>query len=95
MQNTLLLRPQRDHSERVHAADVFHHQSQRRAGVTAGLSGPHLRVRRAYVFEIDADERVDNTYEWCAPGVEPQKDILQKVPLSSIDWRMQVFPAMR
>lgn len=53
--------------------------------------GRTFECDRAYVFEIDADERVDNTYEWCAPGVEPQKDILQKVPLSSIDWWMLVF----
>lgn len=53
--------------------------------------GRTFECDRTYVFEIDADERVDNTYEWCAPGVEPQKDILQKVPLSSIDWWMQVF----
>ena len=53
--------------------------------------GRTFQCDRAYVFEIDADERVDNTYEWCREGVEPQKDILQKVPLSSIDWWMQVF----
>ena len=53
--------------------------------------GQAFRCDRAYVFEIDADEQLDNTYEWCAGGVEPQKDILQKVPLSSIDWWMQVF----
>lgn len=53
--------------------------------------GRTFQCDRAYVFEIDSDERVDNTYEWCREGVEPQKDILQKVPLSSIDWWMQVF----
>lgn len=53
--------------------------------------GRTFQCDRAYVFEIDSDERVDNTYEWCREGVESQKDILQKVPLSSIDWWMQVF----
>lgn len=53
--------------------------------------GRTFQCDRAYVFEIDSDERVDNTYEWCREGVEPQKDILQKVTLSSIDWWMQVF----
>lgn len=53
--------------------------------------GRTFQCDRAYVFEIDTDQRVDNTYEWCRNGVGPQKDILQKVPLSSIDWWVQVF----
>ena len=53
--------------------------------------GQTFQCDRAYVFEIGTDEQVDNTYEWCREGVTPQKDILQGVPLSSIDWWMQVF----
>lgn len=43
------------------------------------------------MFEIGTDEQVDNTYGWCREGVTLQKDILQGVPLSSIDWWMLVF----
>lgn len=53
--------------------------------------GQTFQCDRAYVFEIGTDEQVDNTYEWCREGVTPQKDILQGVPLSSIDWWMLVF----
>lgn len=40
--------------------------------------------RRAYIFEFDTDrETAANTYEVCAPGTVPAKDILQEVPFSS------------
>ena len=46
---------------------------------------------RVYIFETSADDSTDNTYEWCREGVTPQREILQKVPLSSIDWWMDLF----
>ena len=46
---------------------------------------------RVYIFELDADSQTDNTYEWCREGVTAQREILQKVPLSSIDWWMRLF----
>ena len=37
---------------------------------------------RCYIFEKDKDDTVlNNTYEWCAPGVEPMIDRLQDVPV--------------
>lgn len=37
---------------------------------------------RAYLFELQENEKFwDNTYEWCAKGIEPQISALQDVPL--------------
>ncbi|MDO4573397.1 MAG: EAL domain-containing protein, partial [Clostridia bacterium] len=42
------------------------------------LLGEHYRVDRAYIFEDTPDHLAcNNTYEWCAEGVEPQIDQLQ------------------
>lgn len=38
---------------------------------------------RAYIFEENGIY-IDNTYEWFAPGLEPQKDSLQSVPISKV-----------
>ncbi len=42
--------------------------------------GEMLHGDRAYIFEKNEREENDNTYEWCAEGIEPQIDILQNVP---------------
>lgn len=53
------------------------------------LSGT-LDVSRIYVFEHrDATDTMDNTVEWVAPGVTPQRDVLQGVPSSSVPWWME------
>ncbi len=47
---------------------------------------------RSYIFEIDYEhEIVNNTYEWCEEGIEPQIEYLQKVPLSVIGRWMEQF----
>ena len=46
---------------------------------------------RAYIFEVDGEDQASNTYEWCGKGVTAQREILQKLSLSSIDWWMQMF----
>lgn len=35
--------------------------------------GSFLSAERAYIFNIRGD-KMDNTYEWCADGIEPQKE---------------------
>lgn len=45
---------------------------------------------RVYIFEFEGN-LAHNTYEWCASKSFPQKDVLQNVPLSSIDWWIDVF----
>ena len=42
--------------------------------------GRALNGERTYVFERNAAGGDDNTYEWVAMGVKPQKDILQNLP---------------
>lgn len=52
-----------------------------------GLAGEHLGTDRAYLFLLsDNDTRVDNTHEWCAPGVAAQKETLQDIALESLPW---------
>ena len=42
--------------------------------------GKALHGDRTYIFERNAAGGDDNTYEWAAEGVEPEKDNLQNVP---------------
>lgn len=47
--------------------------------------GQFVDVDRAYVSEYDFhDKTSSNIYEWCADGIEPQIDNLQKIPLTFI-----------
>jgi diguanylate cyclase (GGDEF)-like protein/PAS domain S-box-containing protein len=44
------------------------------------LLGEHYGVSRAYVFEDNLSHTAFcNTYEWCAPGITPQKEQLQDI----------------
>ena len=42
--------------------------------------GKALNGERTYIFEQNESGGDDNTYEWVADGVEPEKDALQNVP---------------
>lgn len=58
-------------------------------GKALSLVGKALDVSRAYLF-IDSEDgkETSNTHEWCAPGIEPQIDVLKNVPYSSIpSWK--------
>ncbi len=49
--------------------------------------GEFEEVDRAYVFLFSADqETMDNTHEWCAPGISPERDNLQNLPTSLFPW---------
>ncbi|MEW6364693.1 MAG: CHASE domain-containing protein [Acidobacteriota bacterium] len=51
--------------------------------------GAFSGVGRCYVFQNRKGESaMDNTHEWCAEGVQPQKDKLQGVPHDAIPWWM-------
>lgn len=53
------------------------------------LVGEGMQVSRSYLFQFRDDRRLmDNTHEWCAPGVEPQRDRLQDVPTDTFPWWM-------
>lgn len=42
--------------------------------------GEKLDCERMYIFEEADNAVINNTYEWCAPGISPQIDNLQNVP---------------
>lgn len=46
--------------------------------------GENLLCDRVYIFEWNHSDRMRNTYEWCANGVIPQKEILQNESVNSI-----------
>jgi PAS domain S-box-containing protein len=49
--------------------------------------GRAMDVSRSYIFEHrPTTDTMDNTFEWCAPGVAPQKNSLQGVPCRETLW---------
>ena len=56
--------------------------------------GQTFECDRAYVFEI-SQEKIYNSYEWCGEGVMPQKDALQDIPISFLEWWLKVFQKNR
>ena len=56
------------------------------------ITGEFYGAERSYIFENRSNGRsIDNTYEWCAPGVEPMKDRLQNVPAEVCDGWVREF----
>lgn len=53
--------------------------------------GKRFQCDRAYIFEINGNETVSNTYEWCAEGVTAQKELLQNEPLITITYWLEAF----
>ncbi len=54
------------------------------------IAGEHIGVDRSYIFVISADgSMMDNTHEWCAEGIEPQKEILQELSIEAFPWIME------
>jgi diguanylate cyclase (GGDEF)-like protein len=53
--------------------------------------GKSLKCERTYIFEQRKDSNFDNTYEWCASGVEPQKDNLQDFPYEAAKIWLDIF----
>ena len=52
----------------------------------------HYQADRAYIIEYDFTRNVlNNTYEWCAPGVPSEMELLQDVELSVVDEWNQRF----
>ena len=44
-------------------------------------AGKYAKVSRSYIFEISSDgKEVNNTYEWCNEGINPEIENLQGVP---------------
>ncbi|WP_084450906.1 PAS domain S-box protein [Gemmobacter nectariphilus] len=50
--------------------------------------GDYAGADRAYVFQLRPNEVLDNTHEWCAPGIVPMLEELQDQPTEMIGpWR--------
>lgn len=50
------------------------------------------KADRSYIFEFDDNaELMDNTYEWCKDGVEPEIQMLKGIEVSVIDRWMKEF----
>ena len=57
---------------------------------TLKIVGEYAQVDRSYVFLFRENLKVmDNTHEWCAPGVEPQIQNLQGLPSKLFPWWMK------
>lgn len=51
--------------------------------------GEFTGVDRSYVFQLSADgDLMNNTNEWCAEGISPQKENLQGVDVDDLPWVM-------
>jgi len=53
--------------------------------------GQARKADRVYIFEERETGFFDNTYEWCAKGVEPQKANLQNVPYEAVALWYETF----
>jgi len=59
---------------------------------TLARTGSFVNVDRSYIFLLsESGETMSNTHEWCAAGIEPQKDILQELSLSDFPWILSVL----
>jgi PAS domain S-box-containing protein len=59
------------------------------AGIHQGLRrlGEFAAVDRSYIFLFSPDGTLmSNTHEWCAPGISPQMDGIQNVPVQSLPY---------
>lgn len=49
--------------------------------------GAFVRADRSYVFLFDLERGLmSNTHEWCADDIEPQRHILQELPIATFRW---------
>lgn len=54
--------------------------------------GNYLEADRSYIFEFDDDGiYMNNTYEWCRDGIEPQIDNLKEIPIDIIPRWMDIL----
>ncbi len=55
-----------------------------------GTIGTLCNVDRSYVFSVDLEAMsMTNTHEWCAVNIEPQKEMLQDIPLDTLPWLVE------
>lgn len=57
---------------------------------TLGLIGDFVKADRSYIFQFSDGMRImDNTHEWCAEGIEPQRENLQGIETEPFTWWME------
>jgi len=57
--------------------------------------GEFTCVDRSYIFQLyDGGRRMDNTYEWCALGIEPQIKKLKKLKTADFPWALKKLKKM-
>ena len=50
--------------------------------------GEELSCDRISIFEFNADNTCDNTYEWCSRGTPEERKLLQRIPSWKLDsWK--------
>ncbi|MBX2975075.1 MAG: PAS domain S-box protein [Ignavibacteriaceae bacterium] len=56
--------------------------------------GTFAEVDRTYIFEFASDKKsMNNTFEWCREGIEPQIENLQEIPSDFMAWWMSKMEA--
>lgn len=57
-----------------------------------GIIAGYYNADRSYIFEFSKDmSLIHNTYEWCAEGITPEKDMLAEVDISVISRWLGIF----
>ena len=57
-----------------------------------GIIAGYYDADRSYIFEFDKDMNIiHNTYEWCAPGITPEKEMLADVDIAGISRWLDIF----
>ncbi len=75
--------------------DVLHRQQDwgRAVNLVLASAGEFYKADRAYLFEPSPRQSGfwDNTFEWCAPGITPQKENLQMIPPEAMTRWLELF----
>lgn len=54
------------------------------------VMGQAVSADRAYIFEFRGNgKKMDNTYEWCAPGIDSQSENLKDIEMQMFPWWMK------
>ncbi len=56
------------------------------------MIGEFVQADRSYLFQVrNHGTTMDNTHEWCAPGISPQIERLQQLPTAAFPWVMERY----
>ena len=86
-----LLKAREDDAIREMLSTIIHTGGQRLVTSLVEIVGAYYQADRCYIFEEDPTGKyIVNTFEWCAPGVVPEKDNLQELPLETLNpWMVE------